>query len=147
MLISAHLAAGLVLGKIFDNYPLAVIGATFLDLDHAISYLKSGLIFRPRELAETLSKREDDYGDQRNLLHNFIAFLLISSLGLIADGHLGLVFALAYLSHLVIDLLDSSDSFPFFPNKHINIKGPIRYFSKEELIFTCALLLIFFLLK
>ena len=147
MLITAHLAVGLIIGKVFDNYPAAIIGSTFLDLDHFISYVKSGIIFKPKKLFYTLTKREDEFGDQRNIFHKILSFIVISSLFILFNKKLGIIFSISYLGHLIVDFLDNSDSFPLFLNKKINIKGPIKYFSKAETIFTLLLILVFFLLK
>ena len=36
--------------------------------------------------------------------------------------------------------------FPFFPYKKINLRGPVKYFSKQEFLFLFLLIIVFFLI-
>jgi hypothetical protein len=74
-----------------------------------------------------------------------IALIIISGIVFLIDSRIGLIFGLAYLSHLVIDGLDGSDFYPLYPLKW-NFKGPIKYMSIAELVFTLALLVVFILI-
>jgi len=145
MTLPTHLIAGLVLGKLTGNYALSVTGALFLDVDHIFSYIKNGILLKPKKLWTVLLSKEDPYGDQRFIFHNVLVFILISFIVFLVNQKIGLVFSMAYLSHIILDALDNSDYFPFFPNKKMNIRGPIKYFSKGELIFFCLLIIIFYL--
>jgi membrane-bound metal-dependent hydrolase YbcI (DUF457 family) len=52
----------------------------------------------------------------------------------------GVTFALGYFSHILLDALDSADFWPLWPLTKINIRGPVPYFSIEELVLTIGLL-------
>ena len=146
MTLPTHLMAGLVLGKITGNYSLSLAGAVLVDADHIFSYTKAKILFRPKELWRTLTDKNDPYGDQRYFLHNFFVFILITGTSAFINLQTGLIVGLAYLSHLILDALDDADYFPFFPNKKINLRGPIGYFSKSEFVFALFLLLIYALI-
>ena len=49
MFVFAHLGAGLIIGKVFNNYTVALIGALVIDLDHLISYIKNKVLFNPKK--------------------------------------------------------------------------------------------------
>ena len=142
MFIFAHLFVGLIIGKISGSYLVALIGALFVDLDHLIVYVKNGILFKPKKLWKTITDANDPYGFQRNFLHNFFVWIIISILILIWDFRIGIIFSLAYLSHLLLDSLDGSDFYPFYPWK-INVKGPIKYLSIQEWTITLILLIAF----
>ena len=145
MFFFAHLLAGLIIGKLSGSYLVALIGALFVDLDHLIIYIKHKIILKPKKLWRIIINHRDPYGFQRNFLHSFISWAIISVIILIINFNLGAVFSLAYLTHLLFDLVDNADFYPFYPFKW-NVKGPIKYFSKGEMIFTLILLAIFVLI-
>ena len=143
MFILAHLIWGLIMGKLSGNYTIALIGALAIDLDHLVVYIRHKIILSPEKFWQTITNPKDPYGNQRSFMHSFFAWLLISTSALIINFGAGLVLSLSYLGHLLLDLIDSSDFHPFYPIK-LNVRGPIRYLSKSEILFTAALLLIFF---
>ena len=146
MIYPTHLAAGLIIGKLTGNYPVAITAAMIIDLDHGISYFRNGILFQPKKLFAALTDTRDPWGGQRHFLHNPLSWLIASSLSLIFLPAIWLPLSAGYLSHLVLDALDSSDFFPFYPHKKINLKGPIKYFSKQEFLFTAVLLLIYLII-
>ncbi|MDP2788529.1 MAG: metal-dependent hydrolase [bacterium] len=145
MTLPTHLMTGLILGKLTGNYSLSVAGALLVDIDHLLSYAKNGLLLKPKEFFKTVFAQDDQYGDQRYFLHNVFVFILISGIVYIIDNKIGFILGIAYFSHLILDALDNSDYFPFFPNKKINIRGPIGYFSKQEFFIILLLVIIFYL--
>lgn len=145
MLLSAHLAAGLLCGKFLGNYPIAIAGAVFIDVDHLIPYYKNNILFHPKKIYKALISRDDPYGDQRNILHNVFTWIILSVIWIFFDSQSGVVFAAAYFTHLLLDALDSSDFQPFLPFS-IDVRGPIKYFSLQESFFTIILFCIFFLI-
>ncbi|MDQ3075586.1 MAG: hypothetical protein M3Q34_00455 [bacterium] len=138
--------AGLIIGKLTGNYTLSITGALFLDLDHFLTLSKHQLLSKPKDFFHAILSQNDPYGDQRFALHNFFIFLLISLPILFIDFRIGFIFGAAYLSHLILDALDNSDYYPFFPNKKINIIGPIKYFSNQEFVVFSILTFVFFLI-
>ena len=143
MFFLAHLAAGLIIGKLIQNYPVALAGALLIDIDHLVPYIKYKIIFDLKKLWKIITNPDDPYGNQRNYLHSIFAFILINLGIFLFDYRIGIAFSLGYLSHLFLDALDSSDFYPLYPIK-LNVRGPIKYFSKTEFILTLALFVIFF---
>lgn len=146
MFFFAHLFAGLIIGKIFGNYLIALMGALLIDLDHLIVYAKHGILLSPKKFWKTITNPLDSLGYQRNFLHSFFAWIIISIIIFLVDFRIGIIFSLAYLSHLFLDALDNSDFYPFYPWKKFNIRGPIKYFSMQEWIVTLILLIVFILI-
>jgi len=146
MFIEVHLAAGLILGKLTNNYTLALAGALAIDLDHLIPYINNKVIFDLKRFWKTITDPKDPYGNQRNFLHSFIGWIFVSSALIIFNFEIGFIFSLGYLSHLLLDIADGSDFYPFYPLSKINLKGPIKYFSKTEFIIAIILFVIFLIL-
>ena len=142
MFFFAHLLAGLIIGYLSGNYLIALVGALVLDLDHLWIYFKHKILFKPKKFWKTITSPKDPYGNQRNYLHSFLFWIIISILILLINWNIGVIFSLAYLSHLLLDLLDGSDFYPLYPIKW-KVKGPIKYLSWKELVFTLILLIIF----
>lgn len=143
MFISAHIAAGLIIGKITHNYPLALAGALLIDIDHLIPYIKHKIIYNPKKFWKTVTNPLDPYGSQRNYLHSFFTWIVISAIAsFLINFNIGLILSISYLSHLILDMLDGSDFYPFYPLKY-NFIGPIKYLSKYEFLFTLFLFVIF----
>jgi len=140
MYSTAHVAAGLIIGKLTGDYATAIIGATAADFDHLIPFVKSKVLFSFKKMWHATTKSEDS---SRNHLHSIYAWVLISAIIMVFNFRTGWIFAAAYLSHFLLDLLDDSDFFPFFPSKKVNIKGFIGYFSRKEFVFTVALVLVY----
>jgi len=143
MTLPTHILAGLIIGKITGNFTVALVGSLIIDLDHSISYFKHGILFKPRELSRAMLRRADQWGDQRSFLHSIFSWIIISVLLLTTNLIFGLVFSIAYFFHLVFDILDSANFYPFFPFKKFVIKGFIEYYSKQEIIFDICLILVF----
>lgn len=135
MTIPSHVLLGVVIGKVTGDYKTAILVSALVDIDHLVSYIKSGVIFSPRKFWKTISDKNDPYGDQRGYLHNILIATLSSGLTFLISIPFGITFSLAYLGHLVLDSLDKSDYWPFYPNKQVNLQGFIDYFSWQELLF------------
>jgi hypothetical protein len=143
MLLPTHLAAGLIIGKLTGDYTTAFIGSAAVDLDHFFAFYRSHILLKVKKIILAATKQNFLVSNQRNYFHNVLFFLLVSLAVSAANLRIGLVFGLAYFIHLVFDSLDNQSYFPFYPNKKIKLQGPIRYFSKQEIIFALALFFIF----
>ena len=143
MTLPTHVLAGLIIGKITGDFPTALAGSLAIDLDHAISYFRHGILFKPRKLLKATFNEADPWGDQRNFFHSIFSWVAVSILLLMFNYKIGLVFSIAYFFHLVLDALDGADFYPFFPLKKILIKGFVKYYSRQEIIFDICLILIF----
>lgn len=143
MYTTAHLAAGLIIGKITGDYPTALISSMAIDVDHLIPYAQQGILFKPKKFWRTT---KDPKAGGRSFLHSFWAYAIIVVVICLFNLQVGLVFSLGYLGHFLLDFLDSSDFYPLYPLKKWDIKGFIGYFSKAELIFTLVLFAVYFLL-
>lgn len=146
MLLSTHLAAGLVISKLTGNYNAALLGSVIMDLDHLIAYYRTGILLKLRKILLVTTGRADIGIAQRNFFHNIFFYLFISAVVSAINFSAGLTFGAAYLCHLILDALDSEKYYPFYPSLKIKLRGPIKYFSRQEFIFTFILLLIFFII-
>ena len=145
MFLSAHIAAGLVVGKLTGNYPLALVSATMWDIDHLVPYYRYGILRSPKMFWQAITRERDPYHGQRGLFHNLYSFTTISFLVWAVNPAILPTFAWGYFSHLALDALDRADFWPFWPMRRVNIRGPIPYFSVAEHILTGLLLLAFIL--
>ena len=139
MTIPTHVLARIKIRKITGDFPTALAGSLAMDLDHTISYFRHGILFKPRQLWKAIHDEADPWGDQRNFLHSIFSWIVISIVLLTINFNFGLVFSIAYFFHLVFDALDSADYYPFFPFREFVIKGFVKYFSKQEIIFDICL--------
>ncbi|MEK7652270.1 MAG: metal-dependent hydrolase [Patescibacteria group bacterium] len=142
MTTATHVALGLIIGKVTNNYGLALAFSVGPDIDHLISYAKHGVLLNPRRFLKVTTDAEDPWGDQKSFLHNVFVWFGISLVAIAINQRVGLIISIAYLGHLVLDALDSSLFFPFYPRKFC-IKGPIVYNSAHEYFFLLILLLIY----
>ena len=70
---------------------------------------------------------------------------LLLVVAVFTNYQIGIIVSLGYLSHLLLDLFDGSDFYPFYPLKY-NVRGPIGYLSKVELCFALFLFIIFLII-
>ena len=142
MYATTHLAMGLVIGRLTGDYQAALLGSLIIDIDHLVPAIKENRLFNFKEFWRRSKSSSDS---ARSFLHGLLPFIVISAIITFFDWRFGLIFAVAYLGHLVLDALDDSPFFPLYPNKKINIKGFIPYYSTEELIFSIALFSAYFM--
>jgi len=143
MLLSTHLAAGLIIGKLTGNYTVAFIGSVVMDLDHIFAFYQSHVLLKVKKIIQATTNQNFLVNDQRNYFHNVFFFLAISVIAMALNFHLGVIFSMAYLVHLIFDSLDDQEYYPFYPRKNVKLRGPVRYFSKQEIIFALILFFIF----
>lgn len=142
MTLPSHILLGVVIGKLTGNYTTAIAVSVLVDTDHIVSYVKSGVLFSPRKLVKTITDTDDPYGDQRGYLHNVIIAGIISGCMFLISIPFGITFTSAYFGHLLLDSFDKSDYWPLYPNKKMNIKGFIDYYSWQEIIFDGILIVV-----
>jgi len=142
MFFLAHLVIGLLIGKLTGQYWLSLFGALFPDIDHFVSYVRNGIL-SPKKFWKTITVPEDPYGDQRYLLHNL---WVVGGLSVVSLLFGGVALAIGYISHILLDMLDASDYFILYPSKRFNIKGPIQYFSLQEMIFTIVITCVLYII-
>ena len=99
-----HLIAGLLIGKLTGNFTWALVGTVLIDADHLLSYVKHRVLFNPKKFWKTITLRDDPWGDQRGILHNFLAFILILGILFLFGFSALLAFSFGYLSHLSLDM-------------------------------------------
>jgi hypothetical protein len=146
MFLPTHLATGLIIGKLTGNYSISLIGSVIMDLDHLLAYYRVGILFNLKKLFAAITSKASIGISQRNYLHNIFICLLAITISLAINFSAGLIFSIAYILHLILDSLDDSRYYPFYPNIKINLHGPIKYFSWEEFVITFILILIFFII-
>jgi hypothetical protein len=143
MFILAHLALGLVIGKITHNYAAVLAGAVLIDADHLVSYAKSGVLYSPRKLWRAISRPEDRIGGQRHFMHTMLGWKISSLAVLLANFWAGVLFSAGYFSHLFLDFIDGSAFRPLKPFSGRSFEGPIKYLSKAEFLLTAVLFAVF----
>ena len=143
MTIPTHLALGLLIGKVSGNYEIALLVSMAPDMDHFVSYARHGVLLHPKKFWKTVTDVNDPWEDQRSFLHNIVVWLILSLIAILLNKTAGIVFTSAYFGHLLLDALDNSDYYPFYPKK-FRIKGPVVYNSKGEFVLFAILLLTFF---
>lgn len=146
MFLPTHLAAGLIIGKLTGNYPVSVITSLAIDLDHLVAYYQTGILFKFKKIMAAVEGRADIGLPQRNYFHNVFFAVIASVAAFLINYEIGLVFTAAYFCHLTLDSLDSSNYYPFYPGKKINLRGPIRYFSAADMILSLVLFIIFLII-
>jgi len=140
---ATHLAAWLIIGHLTGDYITVVSCSILVDADHFIPIIKQWFLFKPKQMWKWLIEAEDTIiTDQRNYFHSVFALILFSAIVFLISVPVWIVFFIAYVAHLAIDLVDASNFYPFFPIKSVNIKWFIRYCSKQEFIFAGILYLI-----
>ena len=146
MYSSAHLAMGLIIGKITGDYPTAIISSLTIDLDHLIPFARQKAIssFKDFWKATKTSGQPDD--TSRNIFHSVFIMGALSLVIAAFNRSVGGVFALGCLGHFLLDACDKDNFYPFYPWKQVNIHGFIKYYSRAELFFTLGLFLIYFLI-
>lgn len=143
MYSTAHLAAGLIIGKLTGDYPTAIISAVAIDLDHLVPYAQKNIIFNIKKI---LNSTKSTHDSARSYLHSFIALPILVLIISLFNFKTGLIFGLGYLSHFLLDALDDDDFYPLFPWKKFNTRGFIGYYSKAEFVFTLILFAIYFII-
>ncbi|OIO45584.1 MAG: hypothetical protein AUJ28_03945 [Parcubacteria group bacterium CG1_02_37_51] len=146
MYLGTHLAAGLIIGKITGDYTPAILGSVIGDVDHLYSYYKHGLFQSVEKFIKYARAKENPIDDERNYLHNVNVIFILSLIIMVFNFFTGLVFLIAYLSHLLLDALDHTDFYPFWPNRKINLRGPINFFSIGDIAISIVLLMVWLII-
>lgn len=139
MTLPTHLLLGLIIGKVTGHYPLAIAASIAVDVDHLIPFAKNGVLWSPRKLWHIMTDRTDPLGTPRYMLHNVFIGAGICIGSFLIHTQLGIIVTFSYIGHLALDALDDTIYFPLYPNEDINIRGPIRYFSVQEIAFAVVL--------
>lgn len=143
MTFPTHFLLGMVIGKLTGNYTAGIAASVLVDVDHLQSYAEHGLLTKPKKLWKTVTAEKDSYGDQRGMLHNVVFFACASVALIVLFKWIGTVIVIGWFGHLLLDALDASDYWPLYPDKSINLKGPINYGTWKEFLFFLALLIIY----
>ncbi len=140
-----HLLAGLVIGKLTNNYALAVSVSLAIDADHIIVLFKEGAYKSWKRFSSFIFDETDPFGSPRTFFHTVYSGVFASAIAFAVSPHAGLVVGLSYAAHLAMDMLDNSDFRPFYPYGP-SIRGPVKYFSRQELALDIALFAVFFII-
>jgi membrane-bound metal-dependent hydrolase YbcI (DUF457 family) len=142
MTFLSHILAGLIIGKITDNFTLAIIGSLIVDIDHLISFYRHGILFNIKKLIKETLDETDKWNDQRSFFHNIFVLIIISLIVMFFSLKSGLIILSAFFIHLVLDALNKTYLYPLYPIKKFAITGFIKYNSKQEIIFAAYLAVI-----
>ncbi|HLA23680.1 MAG TPA: metal-dependent hydrolase [Candidatus Nanoarchaeia archaeon] len=144
-MIFAHFLLGIILGQIYGNYFFFILGSIFPDVDHLYIILKNK-IFSYKKLIDSI-KNEKKYKIRYKtpLVHSVLG-MIIFSLGVYFINKEGMIiFAIAYLLHLLMDWPDIDDKYYLYPSK-IKFRGFLPIWSRFEKIATIFLITIIFIL-
>jgi membrane-bound metal-dependent hydrolase YbcI (DUF457 family) len=146
MTLPTHALLGVIIGKVTGNYAIGIASSTLVDIDHLQSYIVHGQIFRPKKLWKALTDQVDPYGDQRGMFHNIVFFGVVATILILLLHKIGILISIGWFGHLCLDALDNSDYYPLYPNKSVNLRGPIKYGTWQELIFFLVLIVVYFVI-
>jgi membrane-bound metal-dependent hydrolase YbcI (DUF457 family) len=144
MFWTTHILLGLIIGHLTGNYPVSIITSVILDIDHLWVFYKNNVLFS-RKFFETITSDVDTLGEQRNILHNVFLFSVASFLLWYYDFKIFVPFFFAYSGHLLLDLLDNSESMFLYPLR-LKTKGFIGYLSKAEAMIMAGLFAVFMMI-
>ncbi|MEK7113470.1 MAG: metal-dependent hydrolase [Patescibacteria group bacterium] len=146
MTLSTHFLLGAIIGKVTGNYAVGIASSVLVDIDHLQSYFTHGLLLKPKKLWKALTDQVDPYKDQRGILHNVLFFGVVAAVLIFLFHKIGIIIAIGWFGHLCLDAFDNSDYYPLYPNMSINIRGPIKYGTLQELIFFLVLVVVYFVI-
>jgi membrane-bound metal-dependent hydrolase YbcI (DUF457 family) len=134
MTTPTHAALGLLIGTVTGHPVVGALTAITVDIDHLAVYAKHSVFKSPKLFWKTITNNEDPYEGQRGWLHSLFVAVPLSLVIWLAMPVWGPTIILSYLvGHIALDALDSAD-WPLYPSKRWNIRGPILFFSRQELI-------------
>ena len=145
MTLPTHIMAGLIVGKVTGNYPVAIITSVVFDLDHFFFYYTRDLIFRPVKVFKKALRKKIFIKGRRGIFHSVFTWIMVSALFMLINFPLGVTVSASYLVHLILDVLDDASFYPFYPLKVLNLRGPITYFSFSEVVFLAIITLAYYL--
>ena len=134
MTTPTHATLGFAIGAALGHPFIGIAIAVCVDIDHLTTYVRHGVLRNPRLFWNTITDNEDSWGSQRGWLHSLLIAIPVGGIIAAIQNPLASVLVLSYASHLLLDLLDSADYWPFYPFKFLNIRGPVRFFSKQEVV-------------
>lgn len=141
MTTPTHAALGLLIGTVTGHPIVGMFTAVIVDSDHLVVYIRHGILKNPRLFWKTVTSVDDPYGGQRGWLHSLLVAAPLSLLVLVIAPVWGTTIVASYLlGHLALDALDSADYWPLYPSKSYVIRGPVQFFSYQELILTVTFL-------
>ena len=139
-MILVHLLIGIVLGELYGNYFLFILGSILPDIDHIFIIIKNK-IYTLEKIIDSI-KYEEKYNlnYKTALFHSLLGLIIFSSVIYIIVGDKAIYFSAAYLLHLLIDWPDIDVKYFLYPLK-TKFKGFLPIWSKPELILTIILII------
>jgi len=125
-MIFLHLIFGIILGIITQNYFYAILGTIIADIDHIYILIKNKL-FTLKRIIDSM-KYEEKYNIKYKtpIMHSISGLIIFSFPVFLIDRISGIVFAIGYLSHLILDLPDIDEKYLLYP---LNINLEVFYQS------------------
>lgn len=130
-MIYLHLIFGIILGKITGNYFYAIVGSIIPDIDHLYIIIKNKF-FSMKQIIDSM-KNEEKYNIRYKtpFVHSFLGLIVFSVIITITNIHNGIIFAIGYFSHLILDWFDKDEKYYLFPFK-IKFEGFLPIWSRTE---------------
>jgi hypothetical protein len=145
MLITAHLAAGLIIGALTDQYLAAIAVSLLVDLDHLVPYFEKDILKDLRKFWKHTLLSVDPHGSPRNLFHSIFFWLILAVIGYAYWPSYWVVISASHLAHLILDMFEASPIRIFWPVEY-EMHGIIEYKSWHEWTFTGLLIFIWSLM-
>jgi len=138
-MIFIHLILGIIFGTLYGYLPFILIGSIFPDIDHLYIIIKNK-VYTPKKLIDSI-KHEAKYRlrYKTQLVHSLLGLIIFSAIVLAFSKTGAMFFAIAYLSHLMIDWMDIDEKYYLYPFK-VKFKGFLPIWSKFEQVVTIVAL-------
>lgn len=143
-MIFIHLLLGILLGQIFGNYFLFILGSIIPDIDHLYVAIKNGLLKQGIFLDSIRFEKRYKIKYKTPLVHSLLGLIIFSAIVFLFVKWQVIYFSIAYFLHLLADWPDVDEKYYLYPLK-IKFKGPLKVFSNPEKIITLALMLLIIL--
>ncbi|MBR9702192.1 metal-dependent hydrolase [Candidatus Pacearchaeota archaeon] len=139
-MILAHLLIGIILGKLYGNYLLFILGSILPDIDHIFIIVKNKIYTLEKIIDSIRYEKEYNLNYKTALFHSLFGLVIFSLMVYIFVGNKAIYFSAAYLLHLLIDWPDTDTKYFLYPLK-TKFKGFLPIWSKPEQILTIILIL------
>lgn len=136
----------LILGKLFGNTSIWIIGSIIPDIDHIYVAIKYNLWNSKRFIDSLKHEKKYNIHYKTPLIHSISGLIISSIVFYLIKPKLIYTFSIAYLLHLLMDWPDQDKKQFLYPLK-MNFKGLLPIWSKTEKIITLISLIILIMIQ
>jgi hypothetical protein len=143
-MIFVHLLLGIILGKLFGSYFFFILGSIFPDIDHIHIIIKYKLFGLKKIINSIKFEKKYNIRYKTAFVHSLLGLIIFSLIVALFNKQGAILFAIAYLLHLLIDWIDIDEKYYLYPLK-IKFKGFLPIWSNIEKIITIILIILLIL--